>query len=75
MNPKISCLNQRNSKHFHEKAKNAPHFFLYISLKKILKKTDLIFAMWNMLNLVKRVNLVKISQLLHNNQQRQDSMS
>lgn len=60
-------------KHFHMEAKNATHLFYIMALleleKEILKKMYLNFAMWNMSNLVKCSNPVKISQLVYNNQQ------
>lgn len=55
-------------------AKNATQSFYILAFleleKEILKKIYQNFDMWNMSNLVKYANLVKISQLVYNNQQR-----
>lgn len=60
------------------KAKNTTRLFYILAFleleKEILNKIYLNFAMWNMPDLVKCVNLVKISQLVYNNQQRRKAL-
>lgn len=79
LNPNYFCLNQRNIKHFYTEAKHAIHLVNVFALleleKEILKKIYVNFVIRNMANLVKCLNQVEMTQLIYNNQQRQEGIS